>query len=176
LTFPVVHHQEFRLSRGRDVRESSIAPSSAAAPTIMIPCPTIVATQEPVRRMARCVTNVLLKNWCGRLFIFQHEIVPVISVMHIRRDQSAFIGCCRLQRYTGETVLYFLSNDLLAKLSGGCDRAAAGFMPPNLQGRVGFECRLDHIRNIALNPYKQAIFLQLRVIKNSLVHYEIGAK
>jgi hypothetical protein len=82
----------------------------------------IVSTPEPVRRMARCVTNVLLKNWCGPVFIFQLEIVPVISVMHIRRDQSAFIGCRRLQRYTGETVLYFLSNDPLAKLSGACDR------------------------------------------------------
>jgi hypothetical protein len=29
------------------------------------------------------------------------------SIVHIRLDQAAFIGCRRLQRYTGETVLYF---------------------------------------------------------------------
>jgi hypothetical protein len=116
----------------------------------------------------------VLTKW--GMAIFQLEIVPVISVMHIRRDHSAFIGCRRLQRYTGETVLYFLLNDPLAKLSGGCDRAAAGFMPPNLQARVGFKCRRDPIRNVALNPYKQAILLQQRVIKNPLVHYGIGAK
>jgi hypothetical protein len=96
--------------------------------------------------------------------------------MHIRLDQSAFIGCRRLQRYTGETVRYILSTDHLAKLSGSCDRVAAGFMLCNTQARAGFKCWRDPIRNIALNPYKHAIFLQLRVIKNSLVHYEIGAK
>jgi hypothetical protein len=81
----------------------------------------------------------------GAVFIFQLEIVPVISVMHIRRDQSAFIGGRRLQRYTGETVLYFLSTEPLAKPSGGCDRAAAGFMPCNMRSRVGFKCRRDPI-------------------------------
>jgi hypothetical protein len=73
----------------------------------------------------------------GPVFIFEFEIVPVISVMHIRRDQSALIGGRRSQRYTGETVLYFLSTDPVAKLSGGCDRAAAGFMLCNMQARVG---------------------------------------
>jgi hypothetical protein len=96
--------------------------------------------------------------------------------MHIRGDQSAFIGGRRLQRYTGETALYFLSTDPLAKLSDGCDRAALGFLPCNMQARAGFKCRRDPIRNIALNPYKQAIVLQLRVIKNALVHYGSGAR
>jgi hypothetical protein len=45
--------------------------------------------------------------------------------MHIRPDQSAFVGCRRLQRYAGATVLYFLSTDSLAELSGGYGRAAA---------------------------------------------------
>jgi hypothetical protein len=84
--------------------------------------------------------------------------------MHIRRDQSAFIGCRRLQRYTGETVIYFHPNDPLAKLPGGCHRAAAGFILCNMQARVGLKCRRDPIRNIALNRYKQATVLQQRVI------------
>jgi hypothetical protein len=76
----------------------------------------------------------------------------------------------------GETAFYFLSTDPLAKLSGGCDRAAVGFMPCNMQARAGFKCRRDPTRNIALNPYKQATCLQLRVIKNALVHYGSDAR
>jgi hypothetical protein len=73
-------------------------------------------------------------------------------------------------------MLYFLSTDPLGKLSGGCDRAAAGFMPCNMQGRVGFKCRRDPIRIIALNPYKLAISVQRCLIKNLLVRCGIGAR
>jgi hypothetical protein len=60
---------------------------------------------------------------------------------------------------------------LFAKLSGVCDLAAAGFYALQYAGPGKFKCRRDPIRNIVLNPYKQAILLRQRVIKNSLVHY-----
>jgi hypothetical protein len=51
--------------------------------------------------------------------------IPIIPLMHIRSDQSAFVECRRLQRYASATVLYFLSTDSLAELSDGYGRAAA---------------------------------------------------
>jgi hypothetical protein len=121
------------------------------------------------------VTNVLPKNWCGPVFIFLLEIVPVISVMHIRLDRSAFIACRRLQRYIGDTVRHILSTDALAKLSGVCEWRPA-FMLLQHAGPDGVKSRRDPIRNIALNRHKLAILLRQRVITNSLVHYGVGAK
>jgi len=54
--------------------------------------------------------------------------------MHIRPDQFASFYCCRLQRYAGATVLYFLSttlNDPLAELPGGYGRANNCFVRCN---------------------------------------------
>jgi hypothetical protein len=55
------------------------------------------------------------------------------------------------------------------------DRAAAGFMACNMQARTGFKCQYDFSRKIGLNHYKPTILLHQHTIKNSLVHYGIGA-
>jgi hypothetical protein len=135
----------------------------------MIRCSTVFVSD------GRCVTNVLPKNWCGPVFIFLLEIVPVISVMHIRLDRYAFIACRRLQRYIGETVRYILSTDPPAKSSGVCEWRPA-FMPLQHAGPDGVKSRRDPIRDIALNRHKLAILLRQRVITNSLVHYGMGAR
>jgi hypothetical protein len=109
------------------------------------------------------------------VFIFLLEIVPIISVMHIRLDRSAFIACRRLQRYIGETVRHILSTDALAKSSSVCEWRPA-FMPLQHAGPDGVKSRRDPIRNTALNRHKLTILLRQRVITNSLVHYGMGAR
>jgi hypothetical protein len=84
----------------------------------------------------------------------------VIPLMHIRSDKFAFLGCRRLQRYAGATVLYFLSIDPLAGLSGGYGRMAAALCIATSRARAAFKSGHDPIRKIALNPHKLAISLQ----------------
>jgi hypothetical protein len=45
----------------------------------------------------------------------------------------------------------------------------------HMRARAGFKSGHDHVRKIALNPYKQAISLQSCPIKNLLVQCGIGA-
>jgi hypothetical protein len=91
----------------------------------------------------------------------------------INLHSSGVAGC---KDIPAKQFFIFSQTTLLQNCRALVTAARAGFMLCNVQARVGFKCRRDPIRNIALTPYKQAIFLQLRVIKNSLVHYEIGAK
>jgi hypothetical protein len=73
----------------------------------------------------------------------------LIPLMHIRCDEFAFIWCRRLQRYAGATVLYFLSTDPLAELSGGYGRVVATLCVATMRARAAFKCGHDPVRKIA---------------------------
>jgi hypothetical protein len=63
------------------------------------------------------------------------------TLAHISHDQFAFVQRHRLQKYANAKVLYFLSTNSLAELSGG-------YLPPEqllcalqrARGQVAFKC------------------------------------
>jgi hypothetical protein len=71
-----------------------------------------------------------------------HVQMPILG-MHIRPDQSAFVGCGRLQRYAGATALYFATPPTFVRCV--------------MRVREGLPAARVLSGNIALNPYKLAI-------------------
>jgi hypothetical protein len=128
-----------------------------------------VSMPEPVS-----VTNVLLKNWCGPVFHLPARNRSRLCISDMINLHSSGVAGCK--DIPAKQFFIFSQTTLLQNCRALVTVARADFMLCNVQARVGFKCRRDPIRDSTLNPYKQAIFLQLRVIKNSLVHYEIGAK